>query len=411
MADFLNSGKLEQARIQRQLQYIAQLHVVAIIIVPYDNLNQTAHTLNVSRLREDVFGDTEDLKPLLKAAAKYGMKVILDLTLFSALLESNISASIDRDNEGILQQLMTEFRFWFREGVDGIFIKMSTVSLKKTFIIELLKTWKKIARRYSSSSKERIFIIATSKEEHDYLISVLINVPGVMIFVYYLNDLLTNSKITEKASTLDDYNHKLEFEWCGFIFGEGHIASMILQRQQGTHIKLFAILLLTMPGTPLFHYGDEIALKDYKESKYPLMRWDKSKYAGFTNSLPWISPDLNVYTPTVSQQSEDPLSVLSFYRALGKIRIEEPPLQYGDFYIMINTTNVLAYIRQWDQTGILVIMNFGGPVTYDFTAVYLPSTALLLAKSSDVSQCGLINLQNMAIEANMGYILKYFIAE
>ncbi|XP_062911078.1 4F2 cell-surface antigen heavy chain-like isoform X1 [Mobula hypostoma] len=193
---------------------------------------------------------------------------------------------------------------------------------------------------------------------------------------------------------------------------EGHIASMISEKQQGTYIKLCAVLLLTMPGTPVFYYGDEIALKDYKESKYPLMRWDKSKYAGFANSVPWISPAYTpVYTPTVNQQSEDPLSTLSFYRTLGKMRIEEQPLQYGDFSVMLNTTNILAYVRQWHETGILVILNFGGAVTYDFTALNLPPTAVLLAKSTNLTQCELIHLQTMVIEANVGYVLRYFKVE
>ncbi|XP_062911079.1 4F2 cell-surface antigen heavy chain-like isoform X2 [Mobula hypostoma] len=285
------------------------------------------------------------------------------------------------------------------------------MELETSQFIELLKKLKEMAGRYSTKSRKRVFIIATSMEDPDYLISVLMKVPGVMIFVYYLNDLLTNPKVVEKAWTLNNYFHKQNFAWSGFIF-EGHIASMISEKQQGTYIKLCAVLLLTMPGTPVFYYGDEIALKDYKESKYPLMRWDKSKYAGFANSVPWISPAYTpVYTPTVNQQSEDPLSTLSFYRTLGKMRIEEQPLQYGDFSVMLNTTNILAYVRQWHETGILVILNFGGAVTYDFTALNLPPTAVLLAKSTNLTQCELIHLQTMVIEANVGYVLRYFKVE
>ncbi|XP_059841712.1 neutral and basic amino acid transport protein rBAT-like [Hypanus sabinus] len=406
--DTTGNGMGDLRGIQLQLEYIAQLSAVAVIVVPYNNLNQTVNTLNPSRFLGDIFGNIQEMKALLNSAAKYGLKVILDLTLFSAQLESDNSTNTQSDTVELSQNLLTEIRTWFREGVDGIFLKMNSVNLKKEIFIELLKTLKKMAGRYSKSSKQRVFIIATSIEDPDYLISVLMEVPGVMIFVYYLNDLLTSSKTVEKARTLNNYYYEQNFAWSGFTFGEGHIASMIPEEHQGIYVKLFAVLLLTMPGTPVFYYGDEIALKDYKESEYPLMRWDKSKYAGFTNSVPWILPGLSVYTLTVNQQSEDPLSTLSFYRALGKIRTEEQSLQYGDFNIMINTTNILAYIRQWQETGILVILNFGHAVTYDFTALNLSSTALLLAKSTDLTQCKLIRLHTMAIEENMGYVLKYY---
>uniref|UniRef100_UPI00398EAE53 4F2 cell-surface antigen heavy chain-like n=1 Tax=Pristiophorus japonicus TaxID=55135 RepID=UPI00398EAE53 len=192
------------------------------------------------------------------------------------------------------------------------------------------------------------------------------------------------------------------------LFGAGHLSSIIPKEIQGIKKKLFIILLFSMPGTPFIYYGDEIGLKDYKASTHSLMRWDNSKYAGFTRHLPWITPDLDTYTQTVLQQSEDPLSTLSFYQSLAKIRTEEPSLQYGGFNIVTNITNVLAYIRQWDQTGILIVLNFGGTITIDFTEVYLPSSAVLLAKSTDLTPCELIHLNKMVVEANIGYILKYF---
>ncbi|XP_078262089.1 4F2 cell-surface antigen heavy chain-like [Rhinoraja longicauda] len=345
--------------IQRQLQYISQLHVVALVVIPFTVMNGTRMS-NVTKPLEARFGPIQDLSPLLKAATRYGIKIIFDLTPLASTLEKDFWANVDNE-DAILADLLVEFHYWFKQGVDGIFIKMSTVSLKQLEVIDILKTWKTLAKKYSSSSKIRIFVVATSQEEHDYLISVLENIQGEIIFIYYLKDILTNAHATSSATTLEYYHHKNENEWCGFLFGDGHIASMMLQKSHGIHFKLYSMLLFTIPGTPTFYYGDELALTDYK------------------------------------QQAAETLSVLSLFRMLGQIRKEEPPLQYGDFHIMINTTTVLSYIRQWDHLGILVILNFGGIFTYDFTASYLPRTALLLAKSTDISQypqdCPLIQQQ------------------
>ncbi|XP_067844555.1 amino acid transporter heavy chain SLC3A2-like [Heptranchias perlo] len=283
--------------IQRQMNYIIKLNMVAIIIGPIQiPANVTIKTDLEST--DTIFGNIIDVKPFIKAAARHDLKVVLDLT--------------------------------------------------------------------------------PNPEEN-----------------------------TWSSNYFDD--HDL-IEWRSRL--EGHISSVIPKERQGIQDRLFTILTFTMPGTPIIYYGDEIGLKDYKTSVYPLMRWDNSKYAGFTKGLPWITADLDIDTHNVKQQSEEPLSTLSFYQALGKIRNEEPSLKFGDFHLLTNTSNLLAYIRHWDQIGILIILNFGATITFDFTSVHLPPSALLLVKSTDfTSQCQLIHLSDMVVEANIGYIVKYFISE
>lgn len=39
---------------------------------------------------------------------------------------------------------------------------------------------------------------------------------------------------------------------------DGHLASLV----PPAHVKLYQLLLLTLPGTPVFSYGDEIGLMD-----------------------------------------------------------------------------------------------------------------------------------------------------
>ncbi|XP_043551576.1 neutral and basic amino acid transport protein rBAT-like isoform X2 [Chiloscyllium plagiosum] len=121
-----------------------------------------------------------------------------------------------------------------------------------------------------------------------------------MIFVYYLPDLITNPGLLETAKTLDDYDAKMESAWSGFFFTKGHISSVMTKEDVGNKYRLFIMLLFSIPGTPIIFYGEEIGLKDYQASEYPLMRWDNSKYSGFTKGLPWITPDLNSNTPTVT---------------------------------------------------------------------------------------------------------------
>ncbi|XP_072362895.1 4F2 cell-surface antigen heavy chain-like [Scyliorhinus torazame] len=230
-----------------------------------------------------------------------------------------------------------------------------------------------------------------------------------MIFTYYLTDLMTNPNLSETTKTLGDYQHKMENAWCGFFLAKGHFSSAMTKKSDGVQDRLFIMLLFSMPGTPIMYYGDEIGLKDYKVTKFPLMRWDNTRFAGFTKSLPWTKPDLDSYTPNVLHQSDSPFSTLSYYRNLGKIRTSEAALQFGDFNILSNTTNLLAFVRQWDRAVILVVLNFGTNTTLDLTETLMPPSAILLAKSKGLTPCELVDLHKMKAEATTGYILKYFI--
>ncbi|XP_038669393.1 4F2 cell-surface antigen heavy chain-like [Scyliorhinus canicula] len=394
--------------IQQKIKYISRLNIGTIIIEPFHNLKAD---VNFSKVLDRRFGNINELKPLLKIATRSDIKIVLDLTPNPRGAEEYTWSHIDFYDKDMLDGLLLDFRFWLRKGVDGIFIKMETANLEKNLILNLLKSWKEISRKYSTGSKKRLFIIGTDKEEGDHLVSVLKEFHGNMIFMYYLTDLMKNSNLSETAKSLDDYQHKMENAWCGFFLVKGHFSSAITKKSVGMQDRLFIMLLFSMPGTPIIYYGDEIGLKDYKGTKYPLMRWDNTRFAGFSNNLPWTKPDLDSYTPSVLQQSDNPLSILSYYRNLGKIRTKEEALQFGDFNILSNTTNLLAFIRQWDKTAILVVLNFGGNTTIDLSGTLLPPSAILLAKSKGLTPCELIYLNKMKVEATTGYILKYFVEQ
>lgn len=45
---------------------------------------------------------------------------------------------------------------------------------------------------------------------------------------------------------------------------QGHLASLV----SPALVRLYQLLLFTLPGTPVFNYGDEIGLKDEVRTKY-----------------------------------------------------------------------------------------------------------------------------------------------
>jgi alpha-glucosidase len=144
--------------------------------------------------------------------------------------------------------------------------------------------------------------------------------------------------------------------------------------------KLMAALYLTLRGTPIMYYGEEIGMKTTpperrEDVKDPIgrtgwpqekgrdgertpMQWDNSANAGFTKGTPWLPVPPTYLTHNVAQESKDPNSVLEFYKKLLKLRHANPALIDGS-YKPINETdaNVLSYVRVYKQCGVVVALN------------------------------------------------------
>jgi alpha-glucosidase len=144
--------------------------------------------------------------------------------------------------------------------------------------------------------------------------------------------------------------------------------------------KLMASLYLTLRGTPIMYYGEEIGMenndpKRKEDVKDPIgrvgwpeekgrdgertpMQWDGSANAGFTQGTPWLPVPLSYKTVNVASELKDPSSVLQVYRRLLALRHENRALLDGD-YVALNEsdTNVLSYLRRYKNEAVLVVLN------------------------------------------------------
>ncbi len=147
--------------------------------------------------------------------------------------------------------------------------------------------------------------------------------------------------------------------------------------------KLTAALLLTVRGTPVLYYGEELGMVNTdptrredvqdrigrtgwprekgRDGERTPMQWNASVNAGFnTGAKPWLPVAADAATRNVASQMADPTSVLSFYRTLIAARRTNPALA-GD-YTTVAAANpqVLAYQRNAGGRTILVLLNFDG---------------------------------------------------
>ena len=148
--------------------------------------------------------------------------------------------------------------------------------------------------------------------------------------------------------------------------------------------KAAATILLTVRGTPVLYYGQEIGMVDNEnipsdklrdrativhegesasrdKARTP-MQWDDSVHAGFSfgkDVEPWLPVNGNYKEVNVATEFEDKDSILNFYKALIKIRKRSKVLQHGYWRTLIHYPyEHLAYVRETETEQVLVVINF-----------------------------------------------------
>ena len=137
--------------------------------------------------------------------------------------------------------------------------------------------------------------------------------------------------------------------------------------------RIAAALLLTGPGLPFVYYGEEIGMAGTKpdERIRTPMHWENSATGGFTRGLsPWqpLQDAENVAAANVADQTNDPDSLLSFYRQLIHLRNGNSALRRGDLRAVDSSARtVYAFLRHAGRQTLLVVMNLAGEPINDFT--------------------------------------------
>jgi alpha-glucosidase len=144
--------------------------------------------------------------------------------------------------------------------------------------------------------------------------------------------------------------------------------------------KLMATMLLTLRGTPILYYGEEIGMenndpKRKEDVKDPIgrigwpkekgrdgertpMQWSAAANAGFSEAKPWLPVAPDFKTTNVSVEETEPGSVLSFYKELIALRRKDQAIRFGSYKPLNESDkNVLSYLRQSGAESVLIALN------------------------------------------------------
>ncbi|MEA3503178.1 MAG: alpha-amylase family glycosyl hydrolase, partial [Actinomycetota bacterium] len=128
--------------------------------------------------------------------------------------------------------------------------------------------------------------------------------------------------------------------------------------------RLAATWLLTAPGTPFIYYGEEIGMEGEKpdeDIRTPMAWTGEPPSVGFSDGIPWNTPDPSFKDANVADQTDDPDSLLSLYRDLIQFRNESPSLRFGETILLdAGHPSVYAVLRVGDTEQVLTVLNLSG---------------------------------------------------
>jgi len=135
-------------------------------------------------------------------------------------------------------------------------------------------------------------------------------------------------------------------------------------------IELMNALLLSLPGTPVLYYGDEIGMGDNvflgdRNGVRTPMQWSPDRNAGFSRANPQrlilpviIDPEYHYESLNVEAQQANPNSLLWWTKRLIALRKRFPAFGRGSIaFLSPDNPKVLAFIRQLEEETVLVVAN------------------------------------------------------
>jgi len=189
--------------------------------------------------------------------------------------------------------------------------------------------------------------------------------------------------------------------------------------------RVAAMLLLTLRGTPMLYYGDEIGMqqvaitpdqvRDPFEKNVPgigvgrdgcrtPMQWNAGAHGGFTAGEPWLPLGDDYVQKNVANLSMETHSLLNLYRALIELRKATPELMAGSYVPVATIADLLAYRREYDGNVLLIVLNLGSdPISIGSDTMAFPGEILL---STNLDRTGEPISGSLILRGDEGLIIR-----
>ncbi|HEX7981294.1 MAG TPA: maltose alpha-D-glucosyltransferase [Gemmatimonadaceae bacterium] len=322
------------------------------------------------------------------------------------------------DNPAVMEAVLDAMRFWMRLGVDGLRLDAipylveregtSCENLPETHaVLKKLRAvldaefpgrvflaeanqWPSDVRPYFGDGDEchmafhfpvmpRMYM-AVAREDRTPIVEIMAQTPPIPSQCQWAIFLRNHDELTLEMVTDDerDYMYNAYAKDPRMRVNVGIRRRLATLMDNGRdEIELMHALLMSLPGSPVLYYGDEIGMGDNiylgdRNGVCTPMQWNADRNSGFSNApsaalyFPVIAdPPYGYQTVNVEAQESTVTSLLQWVRAIVRLRRKYRAFGRGTFE-PLNPTNrrVLAFLRRWDDEVILCVNNLARHAQY-----------------------------------------------
>ena len=315
------------------------------------------------------------------------------------------------DNPKVLEAVINVMRFWLRLGVDGLRLDAipylierpgtncenlpeTHVVLKKmraaldaefrnrVFLAEA-NQWPPDVRPYFGDSDEchmafhfplmpRMYM-ALRKEDRLPIVEIMARTPEIPSDCQWAIFLRNHDELTLEMVT----DEERDYMYTEYAFDKRMRINVGIRRRLAPlldngrrQIEIMNALLMSMPGTPIIYYGDEIGMGDNvylgdRNGVRTPMQWDGDRNAGFSEadqaalySPLIVDPPYGYQAVNVAAQERTKTSLLRWMRRLINVRKKYKAFGRGSLeFLDPHNRRVLAFIRRYENEVILCVNN------------------------------------------------------
>ncbi|NXH67951.1 SLC31 protein, partial [Hydrobates tethys] len=368
-------------------------------------------------------------------------------------------------NLAVQQEIQDIIKFWLSKGIDGFSFSAVKFLLEATHLRDepqvnksqnpvtitaysqlyhdytttqvgmhdIIRSFRQTMNQFSSEPGRYRFMVSDGDEKEDIEATMMYyGTTFIQEADFPFNFNLINMKNLSGNSIFEAVNLWMKNmpagKWPNWAVGSPNTARLS-SRIGKEYVNVMNMLLLTLPGTPVTYYGEEIGMENIASEnvseervncdpvvvtfpeKSP-MQWDGKVNAGFTEgNSSWLPVNSDYQSVNVEIQMTWSNSTLNLYRELTLLRNNELPIHRGWMCYIWNDSNVFVYVRELDglDAVFMMVLNFGQESTIDLKAIVpsLPSEAIIRLSTNFSNAGKAVNTKLIKTEMGEGLVLEY----
>ncbi|MFP5304596.1 MAG: maltose alpha-D-glucosyltransferase, partial [Gammaproteobacteria bacterium] len=318
---------------------------------------------------------------------------------------------LNYDNPNVLRAVLRAMRFWLDQGVDGLrldaipylverehtncenlaethsVVKQIRAVIERHYGDRMLlaeaNQWPEDVRDYFADGDEchmayhfplmpRMYMAIAQEDRHP-IVEIMAQTPDIPETCQWAIFLRNHDELTLEMVTSKERDYMYQMYAADprarLNLGIRRRLAPLLENNMDL-IRLMNSLLLSMPGSPIIYYGDEIGMGDNiylgdRNGVRTPMQWSPDRNAGFSRADPqrlFLPPIMDaVYgyeAVNVESQARDPSSLLNWMRRILSVRKLHQAFGRGSLrFLAPGNRKVLAYVREYAGEIILCDVN------------------------------------------------------